>query len=288
MRASDALAWAIDQLDGTIPDPVALDARWLIESIVDPDASGRFQPAAPLTENQWSDYQAAVNRRARGEPLAYVLGAWEFFGLDFEVNASVLVPRPETEHLVEWALELLPQEPLPSHGGPRGLEIGVGSGCVVTTIAKERPHTRWVATDISEEALAVARRNGDRHRVNSRVEWILHDLADLEEASAWRGDGFDLIVSNPPYIAPDDPELAANVAQFEPHTALLDVWDQDGLGAYRRLAALARDTLRPDGWVLVEVGNTQAREVAAIFEGLGLGSEIRRDLAGIERMVGAH
>lgn len=281
---SEALSWAIDQFRGAIPEPVDLDARWLLEAVV--GEALRSPPSqdltAPLTPTQWSDFQAGVRRRATGEPLAYVIGEWEFFGLDFEVTPDVLVPRPETEHLVEWALELMPKD-LPQ----RGLEVGVGSGCVVTTLAKERPLTQWIATDISEPALAVARRNGLRHQVEARVEWTLHDLADVEGSTPWRGDRFDLVVSNPPYIAPDDPELATNVAQFEPEPALLDVWERDGLGAYRRLASLAKTLLRSGGQLIVEVGNTQARDVAALFERAGFDPEVRKDLAGIDRLVGA-
>jgi len=215
---------------------------------------------------------ALVQRRQRGEPMAYLRGDQEFFGLTLQVDARVLVPRPDTETLVSWALDVL--DGLPA--GSRVLDLGTGSGAIALAIRSERPAAAVTATDASPGALAVARANADR--LGLAVDFHLgHWLAAVPAQC------FDLIVSNPPYIAEADPHLAA--LGHEPGSALTA--GPDGLDDIRALAATAPAALNPGGWLLLEHGQDQAGAVRALLQAAGftqVGS--RTDLAGIERCSG--
>lgn len=215
---------------------------------------------------------ALVQRRQRGEPMAYLRGDQEFFGLTLQVDARVLVPRPDTETLVSWALDVL--DGLPA--GSRVLDLGTGSGAIALAIRSERPAAAVTATDASPGALAVARANADR--LGLAVDFHLgHWLAAVPAQC------FDLIVSNPPYIAEADPHLAA--LGHEPGSALTA--GPDGLDDIRALAATAPAALNPGGWLLLEHGHDQAGAVRALLQTAGftqVGS--RTDLAGIERCSG--
>lgn len=230
----------------------------------------------PLMEAELSGIRKLVERRRAFEPMAYILGEREFFGRPFEVTRDVLIPRPDTETLVEQALVAL-------RAGPEGrvLDLCTGSGAVAVTLAAELAERSVLATDISPPALAVAARNAARNGVTERVELRAGDLfGALEE-----GERFAAITINPPYIgAHEMAGLDPDVRDHEPHLAL-DA-GADALSFYRRIAAEAARFLVPDGSVLVEVGHTQAQEVSALFEAHGL-ADVRRakDLAGIERVV---
>jgi release factor glutamine methyltransferase len=212
-------------------------------------------------------------RRANREPLAYILGERGFYGLSFRVTPAVLIPRPETELLVEAALAV---------GQGHILDIGTGSGCIAVTLAKLLPEVHVWATDISETALEIARENAARH--GAAVTFRLGDLlAPLPPEQR-----FEVIVSNPPYIAPADAAaLQPEVGIFEPHTALFDpISGSDGLTLYRRLASDAPTRLNENGWLMVEVGMGQAEAVAQLFADAGLTAiEVCQDLAGIPRVV---
>lgn len=223
------------------------------EQFVDAAAAGRFGVLA--------------DRRLRGEPIAYLLGAKEFYGRRFEVSAAVLVPRPETELLVELALARL--RPLPA---PRLLDLGTGSGCIAVTLALECPAARVHAIDRSAEATAVARRNASL--LGARVEFAVGDwLAGVDGR-------FDLIVANPPYVAADDPHLAA--LAHEPRQALAA--GADGLDDLRRIVAGAPEHLVAGGWLVVEHGCDQGAAVRDLFARAGFTAiETVRDLAGLER-----
>ncbi len=213
-----------------------------------------------------------LQRRLAGEPLAYITGVKEFFGLPLQVDARVLDPRPDTETLVEWALELLP-----AGQARRVLDLGTGSGAIALALQQARPEAEVSAVDASTDALAVARANAER--LGLPVRFVHSDW--LAQVSG----RFDLIVSNPPYIAQDDPHLAA--LTHEPLSALAS--GADGLDDIRTLIAQAPAHLAPGGWLLLEHGHAQAAAVRALF----LQSEgwqtvrSRRDLAGIERCTGA-
>ncbi len=215
-----------------------------------------------------------LGRRATGEPLAYLTGEREFFGRSFSVDRRVLIPRPETEHLVEIALEL----PLPARA--RVLDVGTGSGCLAVSIAAERPDWTVVATDVSIAALAVARGNAHRHGVADRVLPLAADLARGLELGP-----FDLVVGNPPYVeAGVVPYLSRDVRDFEPRVAL--VGGADGLGTVRALLGQLA-ALRAGTWVALEFGLGQEDAVVEVATGHGCFElvELRRDLAGIERDV---
>ncbi len=223
-----------------------------------------------LTTAQAESYEALSARRLRGEPLAYLVGEKEFFGLMLAVDPRVLVPRPDTETLVDWALQVLSGQQTPAVA-----DLGTGSGAIALAIQHQCPHARVQGIDRSLEALAVARANGDR--LGLQVDWRQGDwLAGVDGVQ-------DLIVSNPPYIRPDDPHLAS--LTHEPLSALAA--GEQGLQDLRAISAAAPASLKPGGWLLLEHGWDQAAPVrtllaAAGFEAIGS----RRDLAGIERCTG--
>jgi release factor glutamine methyltransferase len=231
----------------------------------------------PLIGSELSRIRQLVERRRAREPMAYILGEREFYGRAFEVNRDVLIPRPDTETLVECALTFLRE------GAPEGplLDLCVGSGAVAVTLAAECPARSVVATDISQAALAVARRNTERHAVVERVSLREGDLL----AALGLEERFACITVNPPYIPRAElAALAPDVRDFEPHLAL-DA-GEDGLSFYRRLAQGAPAYLVPGGALMAEVGYDQAEQVAALWSEHGL-RDVRchKDLAGIARVV---
>jgi release factor glutamine methyltransferase len=214
-------------------------------------------------------FAALCQRRLAGEPVAYLLGRKEFFGLDLTVDARVLVPRPDTETLVDWALELRGCAPL------RVVDLGTGSGAIALALQQHRPAWQVWAVDASEPALAVARTNAQRLGLPVLVQHS-HWLESVPGL-------FDLIVSNPPYIAQGDPHLPA--LAHEPLSAL--VAGPQGLDDIRSIIAQATDKLLPGGWLLLEHGHKQAPAVGELLRGAGFSSvQSRPDLAGIERCTG--
>jgi release factor glutamine methyltransferase len=218
-------------------------------------------------------YQNMLARRLHGEPIAYIVGEREFYGRPFAVSADVLIPRPETELLVDLALELIPER-----AERRVLDLGTGSGCIGVTLAKLRREIKVMATDASKAALAVAARNVARHaafNVELRAGSWFEPVEDLR---------FDVIVSNPPYVADDDPHLSQGDLRFEPHSALCA--GPDGLSALGIIIACASRHLNPDGWLLVEHGYDQSDAVRTLMRNGGLGGVIARiDLGGIARVA---
>jgi release factor glutamine methyltransferase len=221
---------------------------------------------------------ALLQRRAAGEPLAYIVGEREFAGLRLQVTPAVLIPRADTETLVDWALELLRKV---SH--PWVLDLGTGSGAVALALKHRRADAHVHASDVSAAALAVARANGER--LGLHVHWHLGAWWDALSPlpPAWQ---FDLVASNPPYVAPGDPHLAA--LTHEPLNALVPEGDAgSGLADIERIAAPAPMKLRPGGWLLLEHGAQQGEAVRACLAGVGLTAvSTRRDLAGLERVTG--
>lgn len=226
--------------------------------------------------------RACTARRVRREPMAYILGEREFWGLPFRVSPAVLVPRPDSETLIEAALALMP-----ARTGPwRILDLGVGSGCLLLTLLREFPNARGVGIDASAEALEVARANADALGVGPRSTLMAGDWRQ----PAWAGrlgGPFDLLVSNPPYIeAAAIDGLMPDVARFEPRLALDG--GPDGLVAYRAIAAAAAGLVVPGGRVLVEAGDGQATEISTFFRSAGFAVEAPwKDLGGIDRVVSA-
>lgn len=225
-----------------------------------------------LSPAQTEAIAALLARRAGGEPVAYILGEREFYGRVFRVTPDVLIPRPETELLVEAALDRLPPD-----RPARVLDLGTGSGCIAISLALERPLAEVTALDASAQALAVARENARRLGAD-RITWILSDwYADLSVKN------FDMIVGNPPYIAAADPHMQREDPRFEPPHALAA--GADGLAAMRAIVAAAATYLLPGGWLLLEHGFDQARAVADLMARHDL-EEIHTltDLAGLDRV----
>ena len=226
----------------------------------------------PLGAHEAARLDALVARRLAGEPIAYIVGQREFFGLDFEVSDAVLIPRPDTELIVELALERLPPQ-------GRLLDMGTGSGAIAVSIAHNRPDASVTALDVSAAALAVAQRNAANNQ--ARVRFLQSDWFGALAA----GERFELIVSNPPYIAAGDAHLSQGDLRFEPSGALTD--HADGLSALRTIVAGSPAHLTAGGWLLMEHGYDQAASVRALLADGGY-REVQswRDLGGIERVSG--
>lgn len=229
----------------------------------------------PLTDEERESARELLKRRANREPVAYIVGEKEFYSLAFEVNSDVLIPRPDTEILVETIIDLDRAGALPQGAI---LDIGTGSGAVSVTLAHQLREREVVATDISADALAVARRNAERHGVADRIEFIEGDLtADLCSP-------FAAIVSNPPYVPERERELLSAEVRHEPTVAIFS--GEDGLDLIRRIVKQVPPLIMPNGWLAIEVGKGQARDVEALMVEVGLReTQIRKDLAGIERVV---
>lgn len=250
------------------------EAELLLASALDRPRSFLLSHAGErLDAAQVARLAALLDRRLAGESLAYVSGRKEFWSLDLEVDARVLVPRPETELLVELALDILPAE---AHA--RVLDLGTGSGAIALAIAHERPNWRVLMTDVSSDALAVACRNAERLGLGN----VSFEVGDWYVPIGAMH--FDLIVSNPPYVSSGDPALEADGVRSEPRVALTP--GTSGLEALQRIAERAAEHLRPGGWLAVEHGAEQAERVTAMFSQHGL-STIRslRDPAGHARVT---
>jgi release factor glutamine methyltransferase len=239
----------------------------------------------PATADFDRRYQALVVRRTAREPVAYVIGHREFWGLEFEVTRDVLIPRPETELIVEEALALerngLFQAPRPdiAHGSmPTIVDVGTGSGCLAVALAHELPHAKVVAIDVSIAALHVAQRNADRHGVAGRIAWHAGSLLEPIDRAV------DLIVSNPPYVPLRDAEtLPSDVRDYEPPIALFS--GEDGLATIRALVAQACDRVRAGGALIFEFGFGQAHAVREIIASASVWRlvHLREDLQGVPR-----
>jgi release factor glutamine methyltransferase len=255
-----------------VPSP-RVDAEHLVAHVLGLSRSELYSSDVELAEPQSSRLRTLVERRRLREPLAYVLGEWGFRRLMLTVDPRALIPRPETEVVVERCLDRL-------HGTsePRVLEVGVGSGAIALAIADEHPGARVVAVDRAEDALALARVNLERTGVNGRVELVHgHLLAGVEGL-------FDLVVSNPPYVLPEEfDSLQPEIRLHEPRDALV------GEGVGEEIGRRARGVLRPGGWIVLESADGRAEALASALQGLGYEDVTTTpDLAGRPRVVEAH
>jgi release factor glutamine methyltransferase len=270
MTSLEAVRMVAQKLDASgVPSP-RVDAEILVAEVLGSTRSALYSADTQLSEQHVIRLRSLVDRRRAREPLAYILGEWGFRGLTLKVDRRVLVPRPETEVLVERCLEHLLDL-----SEPRVLDVGVGSGAIALAIADEHPAARILAVDRSADALAAAQENLARTPVDGRMEFRQGDLL------AGISGPFDLVVSNPPYVSPEDFDtLEPEVRLYEPRDAIVGV----GVGA--EIARGARAVLAPGGWLLVECGDGQAADLAAEFERVGYGDVVRtRDLADRERVV---
>jgi len=229
------------------------------DQVADSEAAARFRSLVVL--------------RVSGHPVAYLVGVKEFYGLPLRVTPDVLIPRPETEELVEAALERLPRDE-----ARKVLDLGTGSGCIAVAIARQRPAAQVTAVDSSSPALALARENAAA--LDVEVEFLPSDWF-----AALGGRRFDLIVANPPYVAADDPHLRRGDLRFEPRPALAA--GADGLAELRRIVGAAPKHLRPRGWLLLEHGYNQAEACRDLLHNAGFGELVfRADIAGLPRIAG--
>jgi release factor glutamine methyltransferase len=256
-------------------------------------------PEKPLDSATAEQYFALVARRAAGEPTQYLTGKQEFWGLEFEVTPAVLIPRPETEHVVEVALERLGERGIKINmktGAPSPVlhiaDVGTGSGCLAVALAHDLPHAEIIATDISAPALEVARRNAARHKVSDRIRFVetnlLEGISVSPPATRHPPLGFDLIVSNPPYIGHTDaPSLPTEVRDHEPRLALFG--GPTGVEIYARLVEQAGAQIGPGAILVLELGYNSADAVRKMLEAERRWAHIRitNDLAGIPRVIAA-
>ena len=236
-----------------------------------------LKEAVTLTTEQGTLLQGIIDRLRQGEPLQYIEGKVPFCGMEFAVNSSVLIPRPETAELVDWIVcEHATQQ-------PRILDLGTGSGCIAIALSKQLPQATIEACDISAEALTVAKENA---RMNEApVSFFTHDMLDLGTPLPH---SYDILVSNPPYIRQSEAaDMSIQVTEWEPHTALF-VPDDDALRFYRAIAELGQtEALRPGGHIYVEINQALGKETVALFEAYGYQDvELRKDIYGNERMIG--
>jgi release factor glutamine methyltransferase len=272
----DALTTAVNRLTtAAVPSP-RMNAELLLMFTLSSDRAYLYaHPERQLSSDEQSRYDQALYQRAQGVPAQYITGHQEFWGMDFIVSPAVLVPRPETEHVIETVLPLAR-----TMTNPRIADVGTGSGCIALALAKELPQAEIHATDISSDALEIARANAARHQLQNRIHFHQVDL--LQELGSNR---FDLVVSNPPYVGEsEEDQVQLEVRKFEPRHAVFA--GPTGLEVIQRLIPQAHDALRPGGWLIVEISGTIAEGVKDLLHGWG---EVRvtEDLQKIPRVASA-
>ena len=250
-----------------------LEARHLLKRI---DIA--LQPELALTVAELEDWNLILEQLKKEIPIQYLLGSTHFYGLEFEVNSNVLIPRPETEELVDWIIKS--QQLAIGDKKVRILDIGTGSGCVAIALAKNLPNAQVFAFDVSEQALATAQKNAELNQV--AIKFIHQSILETEDL----GQQFDIIVSNPPYVRHlEKLEIKKNVLDNEPHLALF-VADDDALIFYRKIAELAQKNLNPQGQLYFEINQYLGQETLDLLQEMGFkNTELRKDIYGNDRMI---
>ena len=278
MKIHEAIDLASEALENSGVPSARLDAERLLASELGKDRSyllAHFQDSVP--EPSAERFFARITERRRGKPLQYLLGWQEFHSLEFEVTPAVLIPRPETELLVDAAVQRF------SEGEPILVDVGTGSGCIAVATAVALPRARMIATDLSEDALAVARRNAFRHHVSDRIQFLPGDLL-LPLNALNMEENLDCVLSNPPYVAERDlSALQREVRDWEPRLAL--VGGLSGLELYRRLLPQALRFLKPGGTLIMEIGYNMQAEITRLFDAAWNLEGIQDDFSGIPRIV---
>jgi release factor glutamine methyltransferase len=273
---------------GPHPERARLDSELLLMNLLGKDRAWLIaHPRKEISAEKQDQYEALIRRRSAGEPIQYITAEAEFYGLPFRVTPDVLIPRPETEHLVERVIQLVgaPSFPRSVREGwetrsLRILDIGTGSGAIAVALAHNLPHDSFTATDISESALSVARGNADRNGVTNQIRFLHGDL--LAPVSTEK---FDIIVSNPPYVASTDRNtLAVEVRDYEPALALFA--GDNGLDIYRSLIPAAFESLVPGGFLLLEIGYGQQPAIHDLLSNTGFQNiNVHPDLQNIPRVA---
>ena len=275
------LTWTTDYLQRQGAGSARLDAEVLLAEALGCQRIELYTAFHELVSEQArSVFRGLVRRRAGGEPVAYLVGHREFYSLSFEVTPDVLIPRPETEHLVVACLEILKGRP--EQPPPRVLEVGTGSAAIAVAVARHAPSCRVTAVEISPSALAVAQRNAQRHGVADRIEFVQSDLL----AAVPPEPVFQVLISNPPYVSrPEWQQLAQEVREHEPEQAL--VGGETGTELIRRLVSQADSRLVPGGWLLLEISPMIQQAVRGILDERRVYPDVRlvKDLAGLPRVL---
>jgi release factor glutamine methyltransferase len=278
----DALTTAVNRLTAANAPSARLNAELLLMFTLDCDRAYLFaHPERELSTEELGRYEEALAERARGVPAQYITGHQEFWGMDFIVSPAVLIPRPETEHVIETVLRLksVGEGARPTRAS-RIVDVGTGSGCIALALAKELPGAEIHATDISRAALEIARANAARLQLDGRVRFHETDLLQgLEPGS------FDFVVSNPPYVGEsEEDQVQLEVRKFEPRQAVFA--GPSGMEVISRLIPQARDVLRPGGWLVMEISGTIAEETKRLLAGWD-DVQLTNDLQGIPRVISA-
>ncbi len=291
MNVREALREAIERLTSAQVPSASTTAEVLLMHVLRRDRTFlHAHPEWEMIPDEERAYRGLLEKRAAGTPTQYLTGKQEFWGLSLAVKPGVFIPRPETEHVVEKALEVV-RERL-KRADARIVDVGTGSGCIALALALELPEAEVVATDVSDDALGVARRNAETLGLSGRVQFVQSDLlhAFLSHHGHAGADfdtrAFDLVVSNPPYVSPGQAaRLPREVREHEPAAALFS--DDEGLEVTRRLIEEARGALVPKGWLVLELGYEMAERVKALVGDAWAEVEVTNDLAGIPRVLAA-
>ena len=280
MQLKQTLASAISRLNADHVPSARLNAELLLMFILNCDRAYLYaHPERELTRDEQSRYAAALVERARGVPTQYITGHQEFWGMDLIVTPAVLIPRPETEHVIESVMDRVGRAPAPSEL-LRISDVGTGSGCIALALAKELPQVEILATDISAAALEIARANAARHQLESRIQFREADLL-----AGFENDAFDFIVSNPPYVGEsEEDQVQLEVRKFEPRGAVFA--GPTGIEVIMRLVPQARAALKPGGWLVMEISGAISEKVQRLLQHWN-DVRIRPDLQSIPRVVQA-
>jgi len=281
MRLKPAIDAAYELLVANdVPSP-RLNAELLMMFVLGRERAYLYaHPERELSAEEQYRYDQVIRERAQGCPTQYITGHQEFWGLDLLVSPAVLIPRPETEHVVETVLDLVKDLPPESAGKLRIVDVGTGSGCIALALASELPQAEVHASDISPEALEIARVNAARFAMDSRIRFRKSDLL-----AAFPLDTFDFVVSNPPYVGElEADKVQKQVREYEPRIAVFS--GEQGLDVYRRLIPQARAALKPGGWLVVEIGFSTEASVKELLTGWE-DVRVTPDLQGIPRVIAA-
>lgn len=278
-RLGKVLQEATRFLEGKSIESSRLNAEWLLAHVLNMSRMDLYlQFDKPLNQDERERYKTFLRRRVNREPLQYIIGETEFMSLPFKVTPDVLIPRPETEVLVEKVIEQFSKA-----GNLQILDVGTGSGCIAISIAHRLPESELTAVDVSAKALEVATKNSELNSVADRIAFKELDVVEYSENGFQNS--FEVIVSNPPYIALSEwDDLQEEVKEFEPRISLCD--EGDGLKFYRILARKTKEWLKNEGWIFLEIGHTQSEAVQEIFNEVGFKTKaVLPDLNGIERVL---
>jgi release factor glutamine methyltransferase len=281
VRLGETLNSAIQRLsESHVPSP-RLNAELLLMFTLRCDRAYLYgHPERELTQEEQTRYGEALQQRSSGTPAQYITGHQEFWGIDLIVSPAVLIPRPETEHVIESVLDRSREVRASSRGELKIVDVGTGSGCIAIALAKELPQAEIHATEISPAALEIARANAARHQLQSRIRFRQTDLLEGMQAGA-----FDFVVSNPPYVGEaEEDQVQLEVRKFEPRQAVFA--GHTGMEVIERLIPQAREVLKPGGWLVIEISGTIAERVQKALAGWAH-VKIANDLQGIARVASA-